>query len=177
MSRKPLPIDPIAEAKRQWTQHGWEQAAWGMAAVTSVMRAHQLILARVDTALKPHQLSFARYELLRLLAFTREGRMPMSSAIARLQVHPASVTSAVNRLVGDGLLTREPHPRDGRAMMLALTPAGRDRVEAATTALNEEVFTQPGLSEADVIDLVRIIARLRSGAGDFAAPRPVPEPL
>ena len=43
-----LPFDPIAEAERQWVAHGWPDAALGMAAVTSVMRAHQLMLASVD---------------------------------------------------------------------------------------------------------------------------------
>src|SRR5690606_2710750 len=71
-------IDPIAEARRQWIAHGWTEAAAGMTAVTSIMRAHQLLLARVDATLKPFGLTFARYELLTLLSFTREGRMPMA---------------------------------------------------------------------------------------------------
>ncbi|MGO4689618.1 MarR family winged helix-turn-helix transcriptional regulator [Glaciibacter sp. 2TAF33] len=175
--RGPLPVDPIAEAKRQWAQHGWADAASGMSAVTSIMRAQQIMLARVERALKPFGLSFARYELLRLLAFTREGRMPMASAIARLQVHPTSVTNTVDRLVRDGLVLREPHPEDGRAALVSLTSAGRTIVEAATDALNTEVFAEPGLSEADTVDLVRILARLRHDSGDFLDPRPVPDPL
>lgn len=178
MSRHdPLPVDPIAEARRQWRAHGWEDAADGMAAVTSVMRAHQLMLARVDRALKPFALSFARYEMLRLLAFTRSGTLPMSSAIARLQVHPASVTGAVDRLERDGLVRREPHRHDGRATVLVLTDEGRDLVEDATAALNHEVFARPGIGAADVSALVHAIARLRQESGDFQEPRPVPEAL
>ncbi|ANG84338.1 MarR family winged helix-turn-helix transcriptional regulator [Microbacterium aurantiacum] len=173
----PLPVDPIAEAKRQWVDHGWTNAAAGMSAVTSVIRAQQLMFARIDQTLKPFGLSFARYEMLRLLGFTREGRMPMSSAIARLQVHPTSVSSTVDRLVRDGLLVREQHPTDRRAAMLVLTASGRTVVEDATAALNAEVFSQPGLDEQDVTDLVRIIARLRRSAGDFTDPRPLPDPL
>ncbi|WP_460721765.1 MarR family winged helix-turn-helix transcriptional regulator [Microbacterium aureliae] len=173
----PLPVDPIAEAKRQWSAHGWDDAAGGMTLVTSVMRAHQLLLARIDATLKPFGLSFARYEMLRLLAFTRAGRMPMASAIARLQVHPTSVTNTVDRLVKAGLVAREPHPEDGRAAMLVLTASGRDLVERATAALNTNVFESPGLSPEDTSDLVRIIARLRKGAGDFTDPRPAPDPL
>jgi DNA-binding MarR family transcriptional regulator len=173
----PLPVDPIAEAKRQWMAHGWDDAAPGMSAVTSIIRAQQLMLARIDAALKPFSLSFARYEMLRLLGFTREGRMPMASAIARLQVHPTSVTNTVDRLVRDGLVEREPHPGDGRAAMLVLTASGRELVERATDALNTEVFAEPGLSEDDTADLVAIIARLRKNAGDFADPRPLPDPL
>ena len=172
-----LPIDPIAEAKRQWIAHGWADAAPGMSAVTSVIRAQQLMLARIDAILRPFGLSFARYEMLRLLAFTRAGRMPMASAIARLQVHPTSVTNTVDRLVRDGLLVREPHPGDRRAAMLVLTGDGRDLVERATAALNTDMFEAPGLSEDDTAELVRIIARFRKDAGDFADPRPAPDPL
>ena len=175
--REPLPVDPIAEAKRQWMAHGWTDAAAGMTAVTSIIRAQQLLLGRIEASLKPFSLSFARYELLRLLAFTREGRMPMASAIARLQVHPTSVTNTVDRLVRDGLVAREPHPADGRAAMLVLTAEGRELVERATVTLNDEVFTEPGLSLEDSEELVSIIARLRKASGDFADPRPLPDPL
>lgn len=174
---RPLPVDPLAEAKRQWIAHGWPDAADGMAVVTSVMRAQQLLLARVDSALKPFALSFARYEVLRLLAFSRSGRLPLSSVVARLQVHATTVTSTADRLVRDGLVVREPHPHDGRAALLALTDDGRDLVERATAALNADVFAAPGISAADAAELVAIVARLRKDAGDFTEPRPLPEPL
>lgn len=174
---QPLPVDPIAEAKRQWVEHGWGEAAQGMAMVTSIMRAHQLMLARVETELKPFKLSFARFELLRLLAFTRGGRMPMASVVSRLQVHAASVTSAADRLVKAGLVQREPHPEDGRATLLVLTPAGLELIEQATTALNDRVFSASGVPEDDMTDLVAILARMRKAAGDFADPRRYPDPL
>lgn len=174
---RPLPIDPLAEAKRQWIAHGWTDAADGMSVVVSVMRAQQLLMARIDATLKPFGLSFARFELLRLLAFSRTGRLPLASVVSRLQVHPTSVSGTADRLVRDGLIRREPHPRDGRAAMLLLTHEGRALVDEATIALNEHVFSQPGLSEQDANDLVGIVARMRRDAGDFADPRPLPEPL
>ncbi|WP_240638771.1 MarR family transcriptional regulator [Microbacterium sp. ABRD28] len=176
MARR-LPVDPIAEAKRQWLAHGWTDAAAGMTAVTSIMRAQQLMLARVDAALRPFRLTFARYELLTLLSFSRAGRMPMASASARLQVHPTSVTNTVDRLQADGYVRREPHPVDGRATLVVLTDAGRDLAERATAALNAQVFSEPGLSADDTDELVSIIARMRRAAGDFDDPRPTPEPL
>ncbi|MEV4776113.1 MarR family transcriptional regulator [Microbacterium sp. LWO13-1.2] len=174
---RPLPVDPLAEAKRQWVAHGWTDAADGMTVVISVMRAQQLLLARVEATLKPFELSFARYEVLRLLAFSRSGRLPLSSVVARLQVHATTVTSTSDRLVRDGLIVREPHPHDGRAALLALTDAGRELVERATKALNSEVFAAPGISRDDAADLVGIVARLRRDAGDFTDPRPQPDPL
>lgn len=173
----PLPVDPLAEAKRQWLAHGWTDAADGMTVVTSVMRAQQLLLARVDATLKPFALSFARFEVLRLLAFSRTGRLPLSSVISRLQVHATTVTSTAERLVRDGLVVREPHPHDGRAAMLALTDPGRELVDRATAALNEQVFAAPGLDPDDAAELVAIVARMRKAAGDFTDPRPQPDPL
>lgn len=174
---RPLPVDPLAEAKRQWLVHGWSDAADGMTVVTSVMRAQQLLLARVDATLKPFALSFARYEMLRLLAFSRSGRLPLSSVVARLQVHATTVTSTAERLVRDGLIVREPHPHDGRAALLALTESGRELVDRATHALNTEVFADPGMTSADAAELVAIVARMRKAAGDFADPKPQPDPL
>ena len=160
-------VDPIAEARRQWHVHGWDDAAAGMTAVTSVMRAQQLMQARVDAALKPHRLTFARFEMLRMLAFTRSGRLPLASAIDRLQVHPTSVTNTVERLVRDGYIERVKHPSDGRAAMLLLTETGRRVVEEATSSLNTGVFERVGMNHADTTALVAIVARFREGSGDF----------
>ena len=163
----PLPLDPIEEAHSQWTKHGWGDVADGMAAVTSLMRAQQIVLARVDEALKPTGLTFARYELLALLSFTRAGALPMAKASARLQVHPTSVTNAVDRLEKASLVKRVPHPSDRRATLIEITDAGRSVVQDATERLNEKVFAHPGLPEDKIDSLVRILSHLRRDAGDF----------
>ena len=154
-------MDPIAEARRQWEAHGWTDAAPGMAALTSVMRAQQVVLARVDEQLAPFGLTFARYELLRLLAFTRHGELPLGKLGQRLQVHPTSITSAVNRLEGQGFVERRAHPTDGRTTLAAITDEGRDVVERATEVLNREVFADIGLNEREVGQLFRLLAKVR----------------
>jgi DNA-binding MarR family transcriptional regulator len=154
-------LDPIAEARRQWEAHGWADAAPAMAAVTSVMRAQQLFLARVDEQLAPFGLTFARFELLRLLAFTRHGELPLGKLGERLQVHATSVTSAVNRLEAQGFVRREPHPTDGRTTLAAITPEGREAVEQATGVLNAEVFADIGLADRDVGRLFRLLEQVR----------------
>ena len=167
MPARPLPFDPIAEARRQWEEHGWADAAPGMAAVTSVMRAEQIFLARVDEVLRPLGLTFARFEALRLLTFSRRGELPLSKVGQRLQVHPASVTNTIDRLEAHGHVARVPHPTDGRTTLARVTPAGRALVEKATAALNEQVFTATGLAERDLADLVRLLEKLRHAAGDY----------
>ncbi|MFC6009453.1 MarR family winged helix-turn-helix transcriptional regulator [Nocardia lasii] len=173
MSRpRPLPQDPIAEAYRQWAAHGWGPVADGMALVTSLVRAQQIVMARVDEALKPSGLTFSRYELLQLLSFSRTGALPMAKASARLQVHPTSVTNTVDRLQAAGLVRRVPHPSDRRATLIEITAAGRETVAEATCALNAEVFAEPGLPPEQGRDLIELLARFRHDAGDFDAEDP-----
>jgi DNA-binding MarR family transcriptional regulator len=162
-----LPFDPIAEARRLWADHGWPEAADGMAAVTSLMRAQQIVSARVEEALKPCGLTFARYEVLMLLLFSRRGSLPMARIGERLQVHPASVTNAVDRLEAQGLVRRTPHPSDRRATLVELTDDGRAVAAKASDALNASVFAEPGLDPDDVGRLVAVLTRMRASAGDF----------
>lgn len=166
-TRDNLSFDPIAEAHRQWVAHGWEAAAAGMAAVTSLMRAQQIALARVEAVLRPHGVTFARYEVLMLLYFSRTGSLTMTRIGERLQVHPTSVTNAVDRLEAAGLVKRSPHPTDRRTTLVQLLDKGRKLAAEATLDLNEQVFTKPGLSDENVDALVRILAELRRDAGDF----------
>ncbi len=162
-----LAFDPVAEAARQWQAHGWTAAAGGMAAVTSVMRAQQIYLARVEQVLRPHELTFSRYEVLMVLVFSRTGAMPLSRLGARLQVHPSSLTNAIDRLELQQLVVRRPHPGDRRTTLAEITDAGRELALAATDDLNRQVFERPGLSEVQAPALVAVLTALREDAGDF----------
>lgn len=159
--------DPIATARDNWERAGWGDVSQGMMAVTSVMRAHQILLARVETALRPYDLSFSRFELLRLLAFSRTGALPITKASDRLQVHVTSVTHAIRRLEADGLVERIPHPTDGRTTLVRITELGRSTVEDATVTLNEQVFADIGMAAEESRALVSSIETLRRTAGDF----------
>lgn len=167
MAGRSMDFDPIDEARSNWTEAGWGDVADGMVAVTSVMRAHQILLARVEAALRPYDLTFARFELLRLLAFSRNGALPITKASDRLQVHVTSVTHAIRRLEEAQLVQRVPHPTDGRTTLVEVTPLGRSTVEDATTTLNREVFSDVGMDPDEMTSLVAAIQSLRHHAGDF----------
>ncbi len=162
-----LTFDPIAEARRQWEARWGDDPAPAMAAVTSVMRAHQILLARLNELLAPWGLTFARYEALMLLRFSRQGALPLGKMGDRLQVHRASVTNVVDRLAAQGLVERVQHEQDRRTVLAAITEEGRRVADAATARLNEDLFGTRPLSAADCEELVRLLAPLRSGAGDF----------
>src|SRR3546814_19676771 len=103
-------------------------------AVTSLMRVQQLVLGRLDAILKPHGLTFARYEALVLLVFSSRGALPLGKMGERLQVHPTSIPSIITRLVVSGHVVRRPPPNAGRAVLAQITATGRALVEAAPGA-------------------------------------------
>ncbi len=159
--------DLVAMARENWEAHGWADAAPGMAATTSIMRAQQILLARVDAQLRPLHLTFARYELLMLLTFSRDGVLPMRVIGERLQVHPTSVTSAVDRLEKDDLVARRQHPTDRRAILVEISDDGRKLAKRATKLVNDSVFVDLGLSTAATDELTGLLNELRRSEGDY----------
>ena len=160
-----LPFDPIDEAARQWALR-WEGVDQ-MHAVTSLMRVQQLVLGRLDELLKPHGLTFARYEALVLLTFSRAGALPLGKMGQRLQVHPTSITSITDRLESSGLVNRRRHPDDKRAVLAEITDAGREVVEAATADLLGAEFGLGALDADQLRQLSAMLKPVREAAGDF----------
>lgn len=165
MTPQPLPFDPIARAAELWEKRIGPSTS--MAAVTSVMRVQQIIQSAVDAALKPHGLTFARYEALVLLTFSKVGSLPMRVMGERLQLHPTSVTNIVDRLEADGLVRRNPHPTDRRTTLVEITEAGRTRREAATEAVTGVDFGLRGLTDRQTEQLTDLLAKVRRAVGDF----------
>jgi len=162
-----LPFDPIDRAARIWERRFGPASA--MAAVTSIMRAQQLLLGELDAILRPYGLTFARYEALVLLSFSREGTLPLRVMGERLMVHPTSVTNTIDRLEAQGMVVRRPNPADGRGRLAEITQRGRDAVQVATRDLMAAEFGMSGYSEADREALFSLLRSLRRSAGDFSA--------
>ncbi|HEY9388314.1 MAG TPA: MarR family transcriptional regulator [Mycobacteriales bacterium] len=162
-----LPFDPVARAAELWARRWGDEAVDAMAAVTSLMRAQQILLGELDAVLRPHRLTFARYEALVLLSFAREGGLPLSKIGERLMVHPTSVTNTIDRLEAAGLVVRGPNPRDRRGVLASITPDGRELVERATRDLTQARFGMGSLSAGDLKALFDVLVRLRVDAGDF----------
>ena len=165
-SQRPLDFDAIAEARRQWESHDWA-APGQMSAITSIMRAQQILIAKVDDALKPFDLTFARYEALVLLYFSRHGELPMGKMGDRLMLHPTSVTNIIDRLEQQDLVRRIPHPTDRRTVLAQITEDGRQVVEKATEAVSSIRFGVDGLTVAELDQLTALLRKLRIAAGDF----------
>jgi len=163
----PLRIDPVAEARRHWEDRWGPEPSRPMAAVTSIMRAQQVLLARLNDIVRPHGLTFPRYEALMLLTFTRAGELPIGKLGERLQVHRTSASSIVAALEQDGLVRRVPSDRDRRATLAVITDAGRAAASSATDDLHAAAFGLGALSEDEQETLTAVLRALRLDARDF----------
>jgi DNA-binding MarR family transcriptional regulator len=167
-----LPFDPIERAAEIWEDRFGPADA--MAAVTSIMRAQQILLAGLDGLLRPYGLTFARYEALVLLAFSRTGALPLRVIGERLMVHPTSVTNTVDRLERDGLVRRRPNPRDGRGTLAEITPSGREVVTRSTADLMAARFGMAGYDPLALEEIFTLLRGLRVSVGDFRAEKVTP---
>jgi DNA-binding MarR family transcriptional regulator len=167
---EPLPFDPIAQARRQWVDRWGEVPARPMAAVTSIMRVQQILLARLGELLRPFGLTFPRYETLMVLVFSRTGALPVGKMGERLQVHRTSMTHMADRLEEAGLVTRVAHAEDRRSTLIEITPAGRDLAARATAVLNDAGFAMDPLDDESLDAITRLLEGVRRHEGDFAEP-------
>ncbi len=168
----PLRFDPIERAGSLWERNwpGEDADVYAsMRAVTSIMRAQQILIAELDSLLRPYGVTFSRYEALVLLSHSRQGSLPLSKVGERLQVHATSVTNVIDRLEAAGLVRREPNPRDGRGTLAVITPAGREVVAKATAELNTARFGLAALDTGELVNVFAVLRRLRMDAGDFTS--------
>jgi DNA-binding MarR family transcriptional regulator len=163
--RGPLPFDPIERAGILWEKHVGDASS--MRVATSIMRVQQLLLAEFDGVLKPLDLTFARFEVLRLISFSREGRLPLNVIGERLMVHPTSVTNAIDRLAASGLVMRIPDDKDRRRVYASLTSDGKRVLRRATKALMDIDFGLTALNGSDRAQLFDVLRSVR--ASDFSA--------
>ncbi|HYF24186.1 MAG TPA: MarR family transcriptional regulator [Baekduia sp.] len=163
-----LPFDPIAEARRQWDVHWGPDHTPQMSAVISIFRAQQIVLSRLNELLEPLELTYPRYEALMLLSYTKHGELPLGKVSDRLQVHRASVTNVIDKLVAHGYVERVLHAEDRRAVLARITPDGKRVARRATKLLHGANFGVDPLTREDCEAIFSQLRPLRAGAGDFA---------
>ena len=159
-------VDPIDSMAANWR----EQQLPGvdhLVAMTSILRAQQVIVARITDVLRPLGLTFTRYEALVLLHFSPDGTLPLAKTSERLMLHPSSVTSTIDRLEHERLVVRKPHPSDRRVTLAQITHAGSRLAERAIRSVAGIDFGLDGMSEDEIDTVARILVGLRRAAVDY----------
>ena len=159
------PLDPIAEAVRQWSLHDLG-AIEHMEATTALMRMQQIIVARVDLELRPYNLTFPQYEALVLLHFSRDGALPLGRMGRRLMVHPATITNTVDQLEAKGFVKRRPHADDRRSVLAKITPKGRKLAVDASASLVDVKFGIADMTRDEAKTIADTVRRFRERIDD-----------
>src|SRR2546426_6087265 len=108
MARSAEP-DPVEWVRTRWQAQDLPESD-RFAALASMMRAHQVVTAALDQALRPFELSRTMYLVLVTLALSAPGTRPLSYLSRYLMVHPTTITQLVDDLEKRGLVRRGPQP-------------------------------------------------------------------
>ncbi|MCT7657574.1 Rv0880 family HTH-type transcriptional regulator [Mycobacterium deserti] len=92
--------------------------------------ARQLRFRRPDSPVSLSQLSA-------LSTLAKEGAMTPGALAMRERVRPPSMTRVIASLAELGLVDRVAHPGDGRQVLVSVSPAGADLIEAERRASQE----------------------------------------
>jgi len=171
MGFEAAPFDVVEASRRLWLEQWDAEAASGMAVFTSILRSHQLLNDQVNSVMRRHDLTFARYEVLAWLATDPESSLTLSWISKTLRVPPATVTNIIDKLEDEKLVRREQHPSDGRTTLAVITARGRRVANDATQDLNSTVYKLIGLSEQKRDQLVDLLAELRASGNEFDVER------
>jgi DNA-binding MarR family transcriptional regulator len=98
----------------------------------ALLHAHHDVTDRLDADLREqHGLTFSEYDVLLRLARAPDRSLRMSDLAERVLLSPSGLTRLVDRLVEDGLVTRDTSQEDARVTLARLTGRGRDRLRRA----------------------------------------------
>ena len=104
-----------------------ELCAW-----RGMLKVHAAMVKALDHDLEArHGLSLSTYEVLMYLADAEEGQMRMCDLASTVLLSRSGLTRLVDRLAKEGLLERVACCDDARGSFARLTPAGRERLQAA----------------------------------------------
>lgn len=126
-----------------------------------MLRASTLIEKRIRSYLKSSfDSTLPRFDVLAALSRETEP-VTMSELTGHLMVSNGNVTGLVNRLVEDGLVSRQVDPADRRSQLVVLTEAGRNAFREMAIAHEELVdsfFAQ--LSDDEMEALLALTEKL-----------------
>jgi DNA-binding MarR family transcriptional regulator len=129
-----------------------------MLGAAAIFRANKIVTARMEAVLAELDLTTSRYELLGLLDNSKGGKLSLGQLSRTTMYHPATMTYTIDGLEKRRLIKREPDPTDRRAVLAAITPAGRKAVRDATKALEAIDWGLSDLSEAQAGVMAQILS-------------------
>jgi len=122
----------------------------------AVLHASGVLESRMEARLADVGLSLAKLAALHQLTLAGDS-LPLGQLAERLACVKSNVTQLIDRLKGDGFVSRELDPNDRRSRLAVLTDAGRlayTRGRAVQQQAERELFGALSAEEADQLHLL-----------------------
>ena len=131
-----------------------------MAAISNIYRAATPMRHHMEQGvLAARNLSWAAFTVLWVLWIW--GEQEPGQLAAETGTTKASLSGVLKTLEGRGLVVRCAHPADGRRVLLGLSPAGLETIEAVFPRFNaEEAFASSALSGAEQEQLAHLLRQV-----------------
>ena len=130
-----------------------------LALVGRVLVLARLLEARVEAALAKHRLSLGQFDILATLRrHGPGGGLSPKQLMASVVLSSGGMTSRLDKLAEQGLITRSPDTEDRRGVVVGLTAKGRRLIDAATaTRFADAADSLPPLAAADRARLEKML--------------------
>lgn len=96
-----------------------------------VLKAADLARELISPCLTGHGLNDARFTIMRAIRNSASGECSQSELARRLDQSEANISTLLDRMRGDGLVTREKSPCDRRRSVVRITERGQDLLSRA----------------------------------------------
>lgn len=119
----------------------------------------RLFALGLQSRLKP--LGLAPGQFMALLVLWEKDGLTQKELIARLDVEQATMANTLTRMERDGLISRRPHPQDGRAQSILLTQKARQiEQQAKAHALAQNKLALSALSVDERTQFLQTMAKV-----------------
>ena len=159
MTGEPDGVDAIIE---QWRRERPDLDPSPIGVIGRISRLARELEARLEPVYREHGLEPGWHDVLATLR--RSGppfALRPSDLTGTLMLTSSGTTKRLDKLEEAGLIARGPDPNDRRAVLITLTPRGKDLIDGVTAAhLANEASLLKGLSVAEQEDLAALLRKL-----------------
>lgn len=154
--------DHVDEIVAQWNRERPDVDVSGMAIIGRLTRLEKVIRPLLNATFAEHDLESWEFDVLATLL--RNGaphQLTPGQLLDSMMITSGAMTNRIDRLEQRGFVARVEDPSDGRRVLVALTPEGMAKIDAAlrSHAANELAIISPLDPEQrdQLIDLLRVL--------------------
>lgn len=151
----------LVSATRDEFEHRGGVAHHQFAVLIEVERINRLIQTLAQPHLAPTGLTYAGWQALMALGYSKHQGLPMAKLAERVGAHPTTMTRTIDRLIRLGYVRRAREDNDRRVTVIEILPDGEHVREAVLQSLDRSQFGLEGIPESRLVRLEGLLRQAR----------------